>query len=71
MTISAWLMMLALAAGSGAGQLSGSNSMVQSTGAPPKKIENHCWINGVWYNPCPSESEGPPPAPLPEVQPPS
>jgi hypothetical protein len=63
-------MILALAAGSGT-QLSGSTPTMEPTSLRPTKIQNHCWINGVWYNPCPSsENEPPPPPPGPEVQPP-
>lgn len=70
MTISTWLLILTFAVGSS--QLSGSTSPTEPTSLrPPLKIQGHCWINGVWYNPCPSsENEPPPPLPGPETQPP-
>lgn len=72
MTISTWLLILTFTVGSS--QLSGSGSgptMEPASLRPPFKIQGNCWINGVWYNPCPSsESEPPPPMPGPEIQPP-
>ena len=67
MTISTLLMILAVAVGSGTSQSIESNS----TSCPPGrvcKIGNNCWINGVWYNPCPEDSE---PGPDPETEPPT
>lgn len=53
MTISTLLMILAFAVGPGTSWSIESNSTTYLTGTA--KIANHCWINGVWYNPCPSE----------------
>jgi hypothetical protein len=67
MTISILLMILTFA-GPGSGQSIGNSS--QTSYAPPirKKIIGHCYINGVWYNPCPSDEPGPAPDPHPENQ---
>lgn len=59
MTISTWLLILTLAAGSGTSESTLSDSSTSS----PSAVENgepvdNCWINGVWYNPCPA-SESP------------
>lgn len=64
MTISTLLMILALAVG--------SESPTNSGIRPPGKIQGNCWINGVWYNPCPSQDEAPQPSPMPgpQMQPP-
>lgn len=68
MTISTWLMILALAAGTGTNQAIGGTSTVEPNGVLPRRIASHCWVNGVWYNPCPSEAPtGPPPDPGPEI----
>lgn len=69
MTINTWLMIVALTAGLGT---IGSDSTTSST-KPPGEYENNCWINGTWYNPCPSDEGISPwtPEPPPETQPPS
>ena len=73
MTISTWLLILTFAVGSG--QFSGSSSTMEPSGVrPPLRPSSNCWINGVWYNPCPSTEHEPPPLPplpLPEVQQPN
>jgi hypothetical protein len=69
MTISTLLMILAFAVGPETSQSIGSDSMTSlSTIRPPARIENNCWINGVWYNPCPSDLPTDP-LPFPKVQP--
>ena len=35
----------------------GTSNPATTNGYGPLIIENHCYINGIWYNPCP------PPAP--------
>lgn len=73
MTITALLMILALAAGSGTPTGSGTAQPVQTDSAlcqPGRvcRIASNCWINGVWYNPCPdSDPAPPPPPPVPDV----
>ena len=57
MTISTLLMILALTVGAGTNQSSGSDSST-TTDVRTGKIAGNCWINGVWYNPCPAE-DGP------------
>lgn len=69
MTISTWLLMLTLAVGS---STSTSDSTTDPNSVRPPTIpESHCWINGVWYNPCPSEDQTPTEPPNPEIQPPN
>ena len=70
MTISTWLLMLTLAVGSGT-SMSMSDSTTTDSVRPPTIPESHCWINGVWYNPCPSEDQTPTEPPNPEIEPPS
>ena len=69
MTISTWLLMLTLAVGSGT-SMSMSDSTTDPGVRPPAEPESHCWINGTWYNPCPSEDQSPW-TPEPETLPPS
>jgi hypothetical protein len=66
MIISTLLMILTLAVGPATSQSVESNSTTY-----PAKIASHCWINGVWYNPCPTEDSEPSPEPSPEIQTPS
>lgn len=69
MTISSWLLILTLAAGAGTSESIYGDSSTTS----PSAVENgepvdNCWINGVWYNPCPGDSPwqpGPPTDGLP------
>lgn len=63
MTISALLMILALAVGSGPSQSFDSDYPTEPdpADARPTKVATHCWINGVWYNPCPNDAPPPPP----------
>jgi hypothetical protein len=69
MTITTLLMILALAVGSGSSLSSESNPTTEPASVrPPTKIEGTCWINGVWYNPCPTENQGPGPGPDPPPQ---
>lgn len=65
MTISTWLMILALAAGSGTSQSIEGPSTTDPSSIGGFRIETHCWINGVWYNPCPTDPTPPPPGPGP------
>ena len=68
MTIRTWLVILALAVGAGT-----SPSIENNAACPPTRvcrINNNCWINGVWYNPCPSEAPPSDPKP-PEILPPT
>ena len=67
MIISKWLLIFALAAGAGASQLAGSDSTEPDE--LKRKIESNCWINGVWYNPCPESDPGE--QPTPEILPPT
>ena len=67
MKISMWFMVLALAGGLVASQTSEGDSTTDFTTRPPTRIESNCWINGVWYNPCPEDY--PNPAPTPRIQP--
>jgi hypothetical protein len=66
MTINTLLMILALAVGGGTAQ--STEDTAPSTTRPPVKIESNCWINGVWYNPCPDDAPTGPQSP-PEIQP--
>lgn len=70
MTISTLLMILALAAGPGITQsiLIHSSTSSTSTKAPTEPDDN-CWVNGVWYNPCPGDSPWAP-EPPPDMLPP-
>jgi hypothetical protein len=69
MTISTFLMILALAVGPGTTPSMFNDSATSSAdfsgnGEP----DPNCWINGVWYNPCPADSPWtpePPPDALP------
>lgn len=61
MTITTLLMIVGLAVGSGSTQPVPSDATMCPAGRVCK-IASNCWINGVWYNPCP---DGPPPAPNP------
>ncbi|HKR14798.1 MAG TPA: hypothetical protein VJT15_22220 [Pyrinomonadaceae bacterium] len=64
MTISTWLMILALATGTS--QSIGNNSIGERPSTFPRKIAGECWINGVWTNPC-TEAAPLPPNPGPEI----
>ena len=70
MTISTWLLILTFAFGSGTG-LTLSDSPTDA----PSAIENgepvdSCWVNGVWYNPCPGDSPWEPGLPRDTLPPP-
>jgi hypothetical protein len=69
MLISTWVIVVALAAGSGFNQLAGSDATDPDDARPKGKIASHCWINGVWYNPCPESDPGE--QPPPEILPPT
>ena len=59
MTINMLLMFLTLAVGAGTSQSIESNSIPCPIGYVCR-IEPDCWINGVWYNPCPNDApDGP------------
>lgn len=64
MTISSLLMILALAIGSGANQAIAGDPG-EDDARPKGKIESNCWINGVYYLPCPPEGGQDPPPILP------
>ena len=69
MTIRTLFMILALVVGAETTQPIESDSTTCPTGRVCR-IGNNCWINGVWYNPCPSDPSPPPnpdPTPSPEV----
>lgn len=69
MTIRTWLLIFTLAAGVGGGM----STETTSSSCPEGRIcriGSNCWINGVWYTPCPSEYGDPMPDPSPEIQPP-
>jgi hypothetical protein len=63
MTINTLFMFLALAVGAGTSQ-SVEPPSTHTESLTRGKIENNCYINGVWYNPCPSD-----PTPPPETEP--
>ena len=66
MTISTLLMILALAVGSATSQATTGDPEPDDATRPGGKIENNCWINGVYHTPCPPEGGGAdPPAILP------
>lgn len=75
MMIRTWLTILALAVGAGTSQSLQSDSVETNSSCPPGRvcrIGNNCWINGVWYNPCPEDAPSDPgPEPSPELLPPS
>ena len=66
MTITALLMILALAAGSGISQPTPSDATTCPAGRVCK-IASNCWVNGVWTTPCPDTTPPPPPSPTPEI----
>ena len=70
MTISNLVMIVALVIGAGTVQsnesmTTTSTESITTTCAEGRtcKIATNCWINGVWYNPCPSDPQPPPPEP--------
>lgn len=67
MTINTLLMVLALAVGAGTAQSINRDSTPAPQSRPNPKIQGNCYINGIWYNPCPTEY--PPPRPEPEPTP--
>ncbi len=67
MTISTLLMVLALTIGAGTSQSIAPDSTSDENVRPPTKIGGNCYINGVWYNPCP-EAPDPAPEPSPILQ---
>ena len=69
MTITALLMILALAAGSGTSQPTPSDATTCPAGRVCK-IANNCWVNGVWTTPCPADSPWDP-EPPPDLLPPA
>lgn len=71
MTMSALLMIIALAAGPGISQSVLSDSSTSSTSTkPPTEPDNNCWVNGVWTTPCPADSPWEP-EPPPDLLPPT
>jgi|GEM_PF-6362860 len=69
MTITRLFMILALTVGAGTSQPVESDSSL----CPPGRvciIRGDCWINGVWYNPCPNDAP-PTPDPSPVLLPPT
>jgi hypothetical protein len=71
MTINTWFMFLALAVGAGTSQPVEPPSTHTESLTRTGKIESNCYINGVWYNPCPSDPtpqpENPEPDPGPQI----
>ena len=65
MTISTLLMILSLAAGPGSSPATSCDIPI-GDGEP----EYHCFINGVWYNPCPHNGTPWDPQPPPPTEPP-
>ena len=53
MTLSTWLLILALAFAPGTSQIIQSPSPTDSAAHDTEEPPYNCWINGVWYNPCP------------------
>ena len=74
MTIRTWLMMLAIAAGAGAGTSQLIESDATTSSCPPDRvcrIGGNCWINGQYHTPCPDDAPTDPQGdPSPELQPP-
>jgi len=68
MTINTMLMILALTVAGASADGTGGDTTTTSATRPGAKIESNCWINGVWYNPCPEDA--PSGSPPPEIQPP-
>jgi hypothetical protein len=69
MSFTTLFMILAFAAGSGPSQPSDTTSSCPST-MRNCKIASNCYINGVWYNPCPGDEDWDPepePDPSPET----
>ena len=66
MTISALLMMLALAVAPGTSEPVESSYTTTCPVGRVCKIGSNCWINGVWYNPCPEDAP-PGPDPKPDI----
>jgi len=62
MTISALLMMLTLAVASGTSEPASTTTTTCPIGSVCR-IGGNCWINGVWYNPCPEDAPAPDPTP--------
>ena len=74
MTISTLLMILAFAVGPGTSHLILRDSSTPTTSASStEEPVGQCWINGVWYNPCPNSGGGGStpwdPEPPPDTQP--
>lgn len=68
MTISVLLMILTFGIGPGTGQSIEDTSTTETT-IRQGKIAGNCYINGIWYNPCPTDPTPPPsPDPSPEIQ---
>ena len=68
MTITNLVVILALVIGAGTTQSIETNSTTSCGTSRTCKIGNNCWINGVWYNPCPADAEFPPPEPDPSPE---
>ena len=54
MTITTFLMILALAVGAGTSYSISSETSTSAQGTD--EPEFNCFINGTWYNPCPADS---------------
>ena len=72
MTISRWLMILALVVGAGTSQSIDSDSTTSSCPAGRVcRIGSNCWINGIYHTPCPDDAPNDPgDNPDPITQPP-
>lgn len=53
MTLSTWLLILALVVASGTSRSIQSPSPTDPATNVLEEPEHSCWINGTWYNPCP------------------
>ena len=71
MTITKLFVIVGLVIGAGTSLSIESNSTIESTNICPAgrvcKVGTNCWINGVWYTPCPDDVVLPPPDPTPEI----
>lgn len=70
MKLTIWLMILTFTVGAGTSQSIDSTSTSSERLTREGKVATNCWINGVWYNPCPSDYQPPPdpePTPGPET----
>jgi hypothetical protein len=67
MTIDFLIMIFAFALGPASGKSFEPSSAPVETNSRPFIPRSECTINGVLYNPCPSNPPPPPPPPDPEI----